>query len=245
MLRRWSIVCLLLPLPLSSCLLRKALGVPADCEEYRMTVAFPDDPRIVQGAWQGLLNGYPAEGAATELHLELDARYLNEDEYAVSGSFRLGDEEEKALEGTVEGNCSERYSSSSATTLEAESALEPSSLPPSAGLDAEVRLADGRLLWTLRASWGGFGYPPLEQGLSGSLRSAENESFSFELERRSRSAVETTNTHTSALTPNSLPRHWRSNDESFERCAVPHNAPHSGRDRLHRRAAGHARRGRR
>jgi WD40 repeat protein len=68
--------------------------------QYRLTTLAADT--------LGEVGAY-AEGELTSMTLELDASYLSEQEYAVSGTIDLGDGVRRLTEGKVHGGDSERY----------------------------------------------------------------------------------------------------------------------------------------
>jgi hypothetical protein len=97
---------------------------------------FDTDPRILRGTWQGTYqedNTY--NGAAEEaIKLVLNARYLNEHEYAVSGTLYIRTET-LTLEGTMNGGDTQLYAQ-----------MPP---PRPAVLEARLKDAAGREVGTL------------------------------------------------------------------------------------------------
>lgn len=167
---RASAAVAVLPLLLSSCVLAEyLLGIRDGCTEWTRTVDFAASSEILGGTWQGTVADYPTEGADATLTLALTATYGDEEHYAVAGTFALGTDEALTLTGTVDGRCSERYRAGGATsgapTRQEGDVVAPASAPPPAGLEAEVRDAEGVLVWEARASWGGVaGGPGLGSG---------------------------------------------------------------------------------
>jgi hypothetical protein len=71
---------------------------------------FDTDPRILRGTWQGTYREDNSHNGAAEeaIRLVLNARYLNEHEYAVTGSLQIR-METLTLEGTMNGGDTQLY----------------------------------------------------------------------------------------------------------------------------------------
>ena len=137
-------LCLLLIPLLASCGLIVALSsgwLSDDCQPQG--VLFSE--AALQGIYSGSVENYLPDEADAALTLVLEPSYVNEGEYAVSGTFDLGAEEPLLVEGRVTGGC--RYEYKPASTLDVQSTR-----PSGQGLEAEARTARGETRWHLRVS---------------------------------------------------------------------------------------------